>query len=50
MLSNCVREETRFRCVRTCESVWFKIWNVTAAGKYGEKCDKAFIGKYGNIM
>ncbi|KAK8801894.1 hypothetical protein WA588_006178 [Blastocystis sp. NMH] len=50
VLSNCVREETKFRCVRTCESVWFKIWNVTAAGKYGEKCDKAFIGKYGNIM
>lgn len=50
VLTDCVREDTKFRCVNTCESVWFKIWNVTEAGEYGEKCDKAFIGKYGNIL
>ena len=34
----------------TCESVWFKIWNITAAGTMGDTCDKVFIGKYENVM
>lgn len=34
----------------TCESVWFKIWNVTAAGSLGASCDKVFIGQYENVM
>ena len=50
VLRNCEKNEQKYKCVRTCESVWFKIWNVTEAGEYGQKCDKAFIGKYGNIV
>ncbi|KAK8803122.1 hypothetical protein WA588_002278, partial [Blastocystis sp. NMH] len=50
VLSDCDRTEKEFKCVSTCESVWFKIWNITAAGSIGAACDKAFIGKYENVM
>lgn len=49
ILTDCVESDKKFKCIRTCESVWFKIWNTTAAGEYGQKCDKSFIGKYGDI-
>ena len=50
VLSDCDRTEKEFKCVSTCESVWFKIWNITAAGSIGATCDKVFIGKYENVM
>ena len=50
VLSDCDRTEKEFKCVSTCESVWFKIWNITAAGSIGAACDKAFIGKYESVM
>ena len=50
VLSDCDRTEKEFKCVSTCESVWFKIWNITAAGSIGAACDKVFIGKYENVM
>ena len=30
-------------------SVWFKIWNVTAAEPLGSACDKAFDGQYADL-
>ena len=50
VLSDCQSIETGFKCTSTCESVWFKLWNVTAAGATGASCDKVFIGKYANVM
>ena len=48
VLSDCDRTEKEFKCVSTCESVWFKIWNITAAGSIGAACDKAFM--YGLLV
>ena len=50
VLSDCKKKENDFDCVSTCESVWFKIWNTTAAGTMTENCDKIFVGKYANVM
>ena len=50
MLSDCKKTENGFDCLSTCESVWFKIWNITAAGSTGAACDKIFIGQYANVM
>lgn len=49
VLSDCQRTEKGFNCTRTCESVWFKIWNVTAAEPLGSACDKAFDGQYADL-
>ena len=50
MVNTCTLSEDRYVCESVCESVWFKVWNVTAAGPYGETCDPAFLGQYGNIL
>ena len=50
VLSHCQKTDKGFNCTRTCESVWFKIWNVTAAEPLGSACDKAFVGQYANVM
>ena len=50
MLSDCKTVEKGFHCLNTCESVWFKIWNTTAAGTIVDACDKEFIGQYANVM
>ena len=50
VLSDCKTAEDGFSCLSTCESVWFKIWNTTAAGSMTEVCDKIFIGQYANVM
>ena len=43
VVSNCMTTESGFKCLNTCESVWFKVWNATAADFFGEHCDKAFV-------
>ena len=50
VVNTCTLSEDRYVCESVCESVWFKVWNVTAAGPYGETCDPAFLGQYGNIL
>ena len=50
VLSDCEKKEREFKCVSTCESVWFKIWNITAAGTMSDICDKVFIGQYENVV
>ena len=49
-MTDCQIVEKGFNCTSTCESVWFKIWNVTSAGSMGQTCDKAFFHKYANVM
>ena len=44
------RTSEGFDCDFLFESIWFQIHNVTAVPEYAKACDKAFIGKYGNIM
>ncbi|KAK8816026.1 hypothetical protein WA538_005144 [Blastocystis sp. DL] len=50
VLSDCKRSENKHTCTRTCESIWFKIWNVTAAKQFVDFCDKEFIGRYADVM
>ncbi|KAK8808723.1 hypothetical protein WA588_004367 [Blastocystis sp. NMH] len=50
VVNTCTLSEDRYVCESVCESVWFKVWNVTAAGPYGETCNPAFLGQYGNIL
>ena len=50
MTSGCTKTEEGYDCSLVCESIWFKVWNATAAGDYGKYCDKGLIGKYGNIL
>ena len=50
VLSDCQSIENGFNCTSLCESVWFKIWNVSSAGSMGQTCDKAFVHKYANVM
>ena len=47
--SNCVKVVKGYKCIETCESVWFKIYNATAALEYVHDCDKVFYEKYGDI-
>ena len=49
-MSDCETTENGFNCVSTCESLWFKIWNTTAADIIADICDKEFVGKYVNVM
>ena len=44
------KEKNKKTCTRTCESIWFKIWNVTAAKQFVDFCDKEFIGRYADVM
>ena len=46
---NCTQGHNGFRCKQVCESVWFKIYNATAATDYVQNCDKIFFKKYGDI-
>ena len=50
VLRDCETSKLGYDCVSTCDSVWFKIWNATAAGPLTTICDKAFIGRYANVM
>lgn len=50
VLTDCKHFESKYECTRTCESIWFKIWNVTAAEEFVQVCDKEFIGRYADIM
>lgn len=49
-MTDCIRVDGGFNCTNTCESGWFKIWNETAQPNYGKYCDKAFFGKYQNVL
>lgn len=50
VLTDCKHLEGKYECTQMCESVWFKIWNATAAEEFVQVCDKAFIGKYADVM
>lgn len=50
ILTNCEKKEEGYGCTRTCESVWFKIWDKEKS-EYGNVCtDPAFLKGYANIM
>lgn len=51
-LEDCEVQEQSRRCIQNCESVWFKLLNVTnpAAKTYIEHCDPIYQEKYANVM
>ena len=48
--TKCDRTAEGFYCDFLIQSIWFQIHNTTAVPVYAAACDKAFIGKYGDIM
>ena len=49
-MSNCVKLTNGYKCLETCESIWFKINNAEHAVEYVQNCDKVFYRKFGDIM